>query len=69
MARWDAHCRSLGQALWEVRSNLSGGRVARVIFAVDEGELYLLHGFSKKSRKTPREEFDVALKRLAEGRE
>ena len=25
-------CRSLGKGLWEVRSDLSGGRIARVIF-------------------------------------
>jgi phage-related protein len=27
------HCAPLGQSLWEVRSNLDDGRIARVIFA------------------------------------
>ncbi len=27
-------CRSLGQGLWEVRSSISHGRIARVIFCV-----------------------------------
>ena len=29
--------RSLGQDLWEVRSNLTGRKIARVIFCVEEG--------------------------------
>ena len=31
--------RSLGHDLWEVRSKLSGGRVARVLCGVDAGRL------------------------------
>ena len=45
--------RSLGHDLWEVRSNLSGSKIARVIFCVDEGRLVLLHGFIKKSQHRP----------------
>lgn len=55
--------RSLGHGLWEVRSNLSGSRIARVIFCVDEGRLVLLHGFIKKSRKTPKQDIELALRR------
>lgn len=55
--------RSLSHGLWEVRSNLSGNRIARVIFCVDEGRLVLLHGFVKKSRKTPKQDIELALKR------
>jgi len=38
--------------VWEVRSSLKG-RIARVLFAVDGKELVLLHGFIKKSQRTP----------------
>ena len=59
-------CRSLGHRLWEVRSSLSGGRIARVIFAFDDGTIVLLNGFIKKSRKTPPAEIDLALNRYKE---
>ena len=56
-------CRSLGRGLWEVRSSLSNGRIARVIFAFDDGTIVLLTGFIKKTRRTPPAELDLALKR------
>ena len=59
-------CRSLGKGLWEGRSSLPGGRIARVIFAFDDGTIVLLNGFIKKTRKTPPAEIDLALKRLKE---
>lgn len=59
-------CRSLGHGLWEVRSSLAGGRIARVIFAFDDGTIVLLNGFIKKTRKTPPAEINLALKRLKE---
>ena len=55
--------RSLGRDLWEVRSSLTGGKIARVVFCVDESRMILLHGFIKKSQKTPQKEIDLALKR------
>ena len=55
--------RSLGRDLWEVRSSLTGGKTARVIFCVGENRMVLLHGFIKKSQKTPQKEIDLALKR------
>lgn len=59
-------CRSLKnrKGLWEIRTNLSGGRIARVIFCAHEGEMVLLHGFIKKSQKTPMQDLDLADKRL-----
>ncbi len=60
---------SLGHDLWEVRSNLSGSRIARVIFCVDEGRLVLLHAFIKKSQKTPKKDMELARRRRrGEGR-
>jgi phage-related protein len=53
---------NLGSGLWEVRSRL-GDRIARVIFVVEERTMVLLHGFIKKTQKTPQHELDLALKR------
>lgn len=55
------YCRALGLGLWEVRSDLTGSRIARVIFSIIEGEMLLLHGFVKKTRKTPSQDIDLAL--------
>jgi phage-related protein len=60
------YCRALGLGLWEVRSDLSGGRIGRVIFSILDGEMVLLHAFIKKSQKTPQKEIDLALKRKRE---
>ena len=57
-------CRALGQGLWEVRSTLPSRRIARVLFCLVKGELILLHGFIKKTQKTPQKEIDLALKRM-----
>ena len=59
-------CRSLGGGLWEIRSNISSGRIARIIFAVVDEQMVLLHGFVKKTRKTPKSELDLALNRKKE---
>jgi len=60
------YCRPLGRGLWEVRSDLSGGRIARVIFCIVAGEMILLHGFEKKTQKTPLRDIELALKRKQE---
>jgi phage-related protein len=53
-------CRPLGNGLWEVRSHISDGRIARVIFCVADGSLILLHGFIKKTQKTPDDALMIA---------
>ncbi len=55
--------RGLGDGLWEVRADLTGGRTARVIFTVAEGSMVLLHSFIKKTQKTPKQDLVLALKR------
>jgi phage-related protein len=60
------YCRSLGNGLWEVRSDLVGGRIARVIFCIRVGEMVLLHGFLKTTQKTPLGEIQLALRRKRE---
>ncbi|NBV21674.1 MAG: type II toxin-antitoxin system RelE/ParE family toxin [Proteobacteria bacterium] len=53
---------NLGDGVWEVRSRL-GNRIARTLFAVVDEEIVLLHGFIKKTQKTPDDELKLAKKR------
>ena len=53
-------CRPLGDGPWEVRSNLASNRIARVLFCLTEGRLLALHGFIKKTQKTPDAELELA---------
>ncbi len=55
--------RKLETSLWEIRSRLEGRRIARVLFTVKNGEMALLHGFIKKSQKTPAKELQLGRKR------
>ena len=55
--------RALSSGLWEVRSRLTGGKIARVIFCVALGRMVILHGFVKKTQKTPQKDIDLARKR------
>lgn len=54
--------RPLGNKLWEIRSTLNN-RIARIIFVFDNGTIILLHGFVKKSQKTPTNDLELAQKR------
>jgi len=51
--------RKLDEGLWEVRTNIKDG-IARVFFTVMTDTIVLLHGFIKKSQKTPKEDLMVA---------
>src|SRR3990172_7165005 len=55
--------RKIDKDLWEVRTSLESG-IARVFFTVDDEYMILLHGFIKKSQKTPQNELKTALTRL-----
>ncbi|GAB7028507.1 type II toxin-antitoxin system RelE/ParE family toxin [Geotalea toluenoxydans] len=55
--------RKIDKDLWEVRTRLADG-IARVFFTVDSDYMILLHGFIKKSQKTPQNEHRTALSRL-----
>jgi len=59
-------CRPLAGGLWEIRSDLPGNRMARVIFAIVDERMVLLHGFIKKTQKTPAPDLALARKRLKE---
>jgi len=56
-------CRPMGQGLWEVRTTLSTRKIARVLFCSHGGVLVALHGFVKKTQKTPDEDLALARKR------
>lgn len=54
--------KSLGNGLWEIRSRLDN-RIVRILFMFHEGSMVLLHGFIKKTQKTPSQDIDLAKKR------
>lgn len=54
--------RKLDTGLWEVRSRLDQ-HISRVLFTVHGKTMVLLHGFVKKSQKTPKEDLQLAKER------
>ncbi len=54
-----------GRGLFEVRTKVQGN-IYRVFFCVEDGVMWLLHGFTKKSQKTPPGEIEIARKRQKE---
>ncbi|MBF0428314.1 MAG: type II toxin-antitoxin system RelE/ParE family toxin [Magnetococcales bacterium] len=56
--------RKMAPGLWEVRSQLVS-RIARILFTVEEGKMVLLHGFIKKTQKTPDQDLSLTQQRLA----
>ena len=52
--------RPMGQGLFEVRTGLPDKTTARVLICFHGGELYALHGFVKKSQKTPSADLKLA---------
>lgn len=59
-------CRKIAgrRGLWEIRTDLTGGRIARVFFCHHGDCMMLLHGFIKKTQKTPLNELDTAERRM-----
>jgi len=54
-------CRPLGDGIYEVRTSLAQNRIARVLFYIDKkGRMVLLHGFIKKTQKTPEQDLKLA---------
>jgi phage-related protein len=58
--------RSLKNGLWEVRSALPSQRIARLILCFHEEMLVVLHGFIKKTRKTPPADIEISKRRMRE---
>ena len=59
-------CKPLGNGIFEIRTDISGHRTARVFFFIESAEMYLLHGFIKKSQKTPKRDLELAKRRKKE---
>lgn len=57
--------RKMDPGLWEVRSHIPEG-IARVMFTVKDATMVLLHGFVKKSHKTPASDLKLAKQRKKE---
>jgi phage-related protein len=58
--------RPMGKGLFEVRTDLPNGRIARVLMCFQASEIYALHGFIKKARATPPAELKLARERKKE---
>jgi phage-related protein len=58
--------RSLKDGLWEVRSSMPSQKIARLILCFHNKTLVVLHGFVKKTQKTPAEELELARRRMKE---
>lgn len=55
--------RKIDTEIWEVRSNLKN-RIARTLFTIEGDLMVLLHGFIKKTQKTPQNELEIAKGRI-----
>ena len=54
-------CKPLSNGIYEVRSSLAQNQIARVLFYIDKrSRMVLLHGFIKKTQKTPQEDLELA---------
>jgi phage-related protein len=59
-------CKPLESGIFEIRSNITSGRIARVLFFIESNQMYLIHGFIKKSQKILKRDLDLAKKRKKE---
>ncbi len=59
-------CRPLNVGIIEVRSDLKHGRISRVLFFNLRSRMVLVHGFIKKTQKTPLKDLQLAIKRMKE---
>jgi phage-related protein len=57
--------RKMDPGLWEVRSTIDAG-IARILFTTVGPVMVLLHGFVKKTGKTPMDDLKLALRRMKE---
>ncbi len=54
-------CKPLSDGIYEVRTTLTQNRIARVLFYIDrKSRMVLLHGFIKKTQKTPDQDLALA---------
>lgn len=58
--------RNLKDGLWELRSPLPSQQIARLILCFHDRTLVVLHGFIKKTQKTPGDDLSLARRRMKE---
>jgi phage-related protein len=56
------HTRMIIKNIFELR--IRGQQEVRIIYTIQNDSVYLVHGFIKKTQKTPFHEIETALKRL-----
>lgn len=62
----EPHTKAMGDGLFELRLMGAEG-IARVMYCTLSGRrIVMLHGFVKKTQKTPRAELDTAMRRMKE---
>jgi phage-related protein len=55
--------KKLCKGIWEIRTNLEN-KISRVLFTLLGDQIFLLHGFIKKTEKTPKNDLDLAINRM-----
>ena len=55
--------KKLYKGIWEIRTNLEN-KISRVLFTLSGDQIFLLHGFIKKTEKTPKDDLNLAIKRM-----
>jgi len=55
--------RNLHKGLWEIRTDLEN-TISRVIVTLLNNKIILLHGFIKKTEKTPKDDMNLAINRM-----
>lgn len=62
----EPHTKHIDGPIWELRSKFSTNIYRIFYFTWDHDTLVLLHGFTKKTQKTPSAEIEIAKKRLVD---
>ena len=55
--------RNLHNGIWEIRTDLEN-TISRVIVTLSDNKIILLHGFIKKTKKTPKDDMNLAINRM-----
>ena len=58
--------KALGAGLFEIRSDIADGRTARILLAIVQNRMVLLHALVKKTQKLPEADLALARRRLKE---
>jgi phage-related protein len=65
-AMGEPHVKPLGKKLYELRVNGRDGTFRTLYFAASGRRFVMVHGFQKKTQKTPKAELEKAQKRMAD---